>query len=294
MGFRDGDKIMKIGNTNLEQFDRSKIIKAMVLDNVNTLTVERNGQMQEIVVDAKYIQALTKPEAKEYRLWSIPVPTQVAKVAPGMPAEKAGIKAEDRIYSIDGMNVTYMHEIHKIMANKKNTAVVLGVIRGADSLSITLTSNDKGQIGFDNKPFSEYYTTKKEEFSLMQAFPKGIAMGWDVLSNYVKSIKQMFTGKVKAKDSLGGFASIANMFEKTWDWESFWRMTAVLSIILGFMNLLPIPALDGGYVMFLLAEVVSGKKIDDKIIEKATMVGFFLLLGLMIFANGMDVIRAWF
>jgi len=119
-------------------------------------------------------------------------------------------------------------------------------------------------------------------------------MGWDVLSNYVKSIKQMFTGKVKAKDSLGGFASIANMFEKTWDWESFWRMTAVLSIILGFMNLLPIPALDGGYVMFLLAEVVSGKKIDDKIIEKATMVGFFLLLGLMIFANGMDVIRAWF
>ena len=104
----------------------------------------------------------------------------------------------------------------------------------------------------------------------------------------------MFSGKVKAKDSLGGFASIANMFEKVWDWESFWRMTAVLSIILGFMNLLPIPALDGGYVMFLIAEVVSGKKIDDKIIEKATMVGFFLLIALMLYANGMDVVRAWF
>lgn len=101
----------------------------------------------------------------------------------------------------------------------------------------------------------------------------------------------MFAGKIKAKDSLGGFASIAGMFDKTWDWPSFWHTTAIISIILGFMNLLPIPALDGGYVLFLLIEVVTGRKVSDKFIEKATMIGFILLLGLLLYANGLDVLR---
>lgn len=109
----------------------------------------------------------------------------------------------------------------------------------------------------------------------------------------LKAFKQMFAGNIAAKDSLGGFASIAKMFDTTWDWTSFWRMTAILSIILGFMNLLPIPGLDGGYVVFLMIEVISGRKVPDKIIEKATLVGFILLMALLLYANGLDVFRAF-
>ena len=294
MGFQDGDKIVKLGSTNFDRFDRGKLVKAMVLDNVNTVTVDRNGQMQELVIDQSHIQALTKPENKNMRLWEIPVPAEVASVEPGNDADKAGLKAGDKLLSIDGSSAIFMHEVLANLQNKKSTPINLSILRGFDTLNISLTTNEKGQIGFKPKPFTDYYKVQSIKYGFFESFPLGIAQGWDVLTNYVKSIRQMFSGKVKAKDSLGGFASIANMFEKVWDWESFWRMTAVLSIILGFMNLLPIPALDGGYVMFLIAEVVSGKKIDDKIIEKATMVGFFLLIALMLYANGMDVVRAWF
>lgn len=292
MGFRDGDKLVKIGSTPLTQFDKAKIVKSLVLDNVNTMTVERNGQQQEILIERQYIQALTKPESKAYNLWTLPLPLKVAEILKDSPAEAGGIKVGDRIFAVDGTPVAFQHELNKYMVGKKSTPIKLELLRGTDTVRLDLTSNAEGKLGIsNNKNLSDYYKLEKEKYGFFEAFPKGVAQGWDLLKNYVKSIKQMFTGHIKAKDSLGGFASIATMFEKTWDWESFWRMTAVLSLILGFMNLLPIPGLDGGYVMFLLAEVVTGKKIDDRIIEKATMVGFFLLLALMIYVNGLDVFR---
>ena len=133
----------------------------------------------------------------------------------------------------------------------------------------------------------------KREYGFIAAIPEGIHTGMDLLSGQLKAFGKMFSGEIKAKDSLGGFASITNMFPKTWDWDAFWRMTAILSIILGFMNLLPIPALDGGYVVFLLIEVVTGKKVPDKIVEKATLIGFILLIALMLYANGLDVMRGF-
>ncbi|MBK8044971.1 MAG: site-2 protease family protein [Haliscomenobacter sp.] len=119
-------------------------------------------------------------------------------------------------------------------------------------------------------------------------------MGWSRLSDNVKAFGQMFKGKIKASESLGGFGSIAKMYGHQWEWEHFWSVTAMLSLILAFMNLLPIPALDGGHVMFLLYEVVTGRKPSDKFMEYATMVGFILILALLIYANGLDIIRAYF
>ena len=133
--------------------------------------------------------------------------------------------------------------------------------------------------------------TSKKEYSLAQAIPAGFHDGIAFMGNWFKGIGQIFRGNVKAKDSLGGFISITKLFPVPWDWEAFWRITAILSFILAIMNLLPIPALDGGHVMFLLWEVVSGKRPGDKFMEYATYVGFALVLGLLVFANGLDIMR---
>ena len=135
--------------------------------------------------------------------------------------------------------------------------------------------------------------TKRQEYSLLQAMPLGTKKGWSFLTDQVKAFGQMFSGRLKAKDSLGGFGSIAKLYGTVWIWENFWRMTAIISLILAFMNLLPIPALDGGHVMFLLYEVVSGRKPSDKVMEYSTIAGFFLILSLLVFANGLDFLD-WF
>jgi regulator of sigma E protease len=139
-----------------------------------------------------------------------------------------------------------------------------------------------------------YLKFQREKASIAGAIPAGWNKATGFLSDQVKSFGQMFAGKVNPNESLGGFISIGKLFPSEWDWESFWRMTAALSIILAFMNLLPIPALDGGYVVFLIWEVITGRKVSDRVMERAVTVGFFLLLGLMVYVNGLDVWRGCF
>jgi regulator of sigma E protease len=290
MGFRDGDQIVKIGNQTMDKFDRNVILKSIVLDNASEIHVMRNGQDQIVKIDPVYIGLLTKPETKSAELWSIRLPAEVAKVNAN-PAIEKGIKEGDQFISVNGEPVAYQHEVRKKLNGKINTPFTLGIKRGMDSLQIDLVSNDKGMIGIQWQPAQHYVNIQMEKFSFLESLPAGVATGWDLLTGQLKAFKQMFAGSIKAKDSLGGFASITNMFPPSWDWIAFWRMTAILSIILGFMNLLPIPALDGGYVVFLLIEVITGKKVPDKVVEKATMIGFILLIALMIYANGLDVFR---
>jgi len=157
-----------------------------------------------------------------------------------------------------------------------------------------LTTNENAKVGIQPFGPSYFFGTKRQEFSFAQAMPAGAALGWSTLTDQLKAFGQMFRGNIKASDSLGGFASIGSMFGDEWIWERFWRMTAILSLILAFMNLLPIPALDGGHVMFLLYEVVSGRKPSDKFLEYATIVGFIIVIGLVLFANGLDIKRYLF
>jgi regulator of sigma E protease len=140
---------------------------------------------------------------------------------------------------------------------------------------------------------TDFLELEHKDYSFAEALPAGTRKSIEFLSLQINAFGQMFTGKVKASESLGGFGSIAKMFSDTWDWERFWRMTAILSLILGFMNLLPIPALDGGHVMFLLYEMITGRKPSDKVMEYATIAGFVLIIGLVLYSNGLDVLR-WF
>ena len=291
MGFRDGDRILKQGGQTVERFDRAEMLKGIVLENKQNFELKRNGEIIQIQIPQNLVQELTKPSAKDLELWNIPMPAEAFKFFPGSAMEKAGFKVGDRCIEVDGQAVQFAHQVSKILNKRKNISLPIAVIRGQDTIRNEVKVGDDGRLGVYWPMMDKHYKVSHDQYSFLASLPLGVKEGWDLLSNQLKAFGKMFSGEIKAKDSLGGFASIANMFEKTWDWFSFWRMTAVLSIILGFMNLLPIPGLDGGHVVFLLVEMITGKKVPDSIVEKATLVGFVLLMGLMLYANGMDIFR---
>ena len=171
--------------------------------------------------------------------------------------------------------------------------MTLQILRGSDSLNLPITPNENGKIGigFVTEFKKLGFNVAHKSYTLGEALPLGVSRGYDFLVNQVKAFGKMFKGEIKASESVGGFKSIAKMFAPEWDWRQFWAMTGSLSLILGFMNLLPIPALDGGYVVFLLWEVVTGKRVSDAFVEKAVQAGFFLLMTLIVVINFWDIIR---
>lgn len=195
----------------------------------------------------------------------------------------------DRIVGIDRIQVPSLRELHETLAQKKDTTVSVEFIRNGERLETTVHTDAQGKIGISIAPIAESYELVTQQYGFFASIPQGIEMGVNRLSNYVSSIKYVFTKE--GAQSLGGFIAIGNIFPSVWDWEAFWNMTAFLSIILAFMNILPIPALDGGHVLFLLYEVITRRKPSDKFLENAQVVGMFLLLALLIFANGNDIIR---
>ena len=177
---------------------------------------------------------------------------------------------------------------------RRGQTVQIKVLRNErDTQQLAITLTDKGLIGAYRQPPNFFFNTQREEYGLLSSIPAGVAKGWNLLATQIKAFGQMFKGKLNPNDTLGGFGSIGKMYGTEWIWERFWTMTAILSLILAFMNLLPIPALDGGHVMFLLFEVVTGRKPSDKFMEYATIVGFVLVIGLVLWANGLDILRWW-
>lgn len=291
MGFMDGDRILKIGANDLDRFDKAQILKKIILDKQHQITVLRNGQAHEWSLTQEQVSFLTKPELKQFELFAPRIPAEIMSLKDAGATQKAGLLAGDLFLSINGQPARYIHDVNRIINKQANADFELQVLRGSDTLNFAIRSDDQGIIGVGWHPIQKFMNVEKQSYSLLASFPAGVKMGWNLLTGQLKAFSLMFSGDIKAKDSLGGFGSIANMFPVSWDWDVFWRMTAILSIILGFMNLLPIPALDGGYIVFLLIEVISGRKVPDKIIEKATFIGFILLMALMLYANGLDVIR---
>ena len=207
------------------------------------------------------------------------------------PADEAGLESGDRIIGVNDQSTPFAHEFMKARASMEEGPLSVAIIRSSDTLQVQVALDDKGKMGINAQTLDQYIELKKEKYSLAQAIPGGWNKSWGFLTDQIKAFGQMFTGKIKAKDSLGSFITIGKMFGTDWDWERFWRMTAMLSILLGFINLLPIPALDGGYVMFLLFESITGIKVPDRVMEIATLIGFGLLIILMIYALGLDISR---
>lgn len=293
MGLVTGDQILRVGDKPFERFNDRAVLRAVAIDNVREITVKREGREQAIAIENKWADILTRHENKRERLFTPRVPFVVGTVLKGGPGDKAGLKVEERIVSVDGTPVMYFDEFTALVKGKKNQTFTIGV-REKDVTNIRevkITTDDAGMIRVNPAPPAYTYDTERIKYGFLESFPAGYQQGIDFLGDQFKAFGQMFRGNIKVTESLGGFASIGSMFGKTWVWERFWYMTASLSLILAFMNLLPIPALDGGHVMFLLYEVVTGRKPSDKFMEYATMVGFVIVLGLVLLANGLDIWR---
>lgn len=289
LGLQDGDKVLKIGATPFERFNDRLLVKEISINGASTITVNRNGQQIDIPVDPSVAAKLISRENKDKPLFGPRMPFVVGKVVEDMPAEKAGFKEGDSIVGLNGQQIQYFDQFARFARDNKGQTVTTTVIRDNAPVDLTVTFNENGKIGVAHYGIDRYFEMERINYSVGEALPAGFNKGVDFLSTQFKAFGQMFKGNIKVTDSLGGFASIGQMFGDQWIWERFWLMTAVLSLILGFMNLLPIPALDGGYVVFLFYEIISGKKPTDKFMEVANIVGFILVFSLLILANGLDI-----
>ena len=293
IGLRSGDKILSVGDVPFERFNDRIVLREIAINNATEIEVTRDDRPTTINVDPKWVDLLTRYENKSARLFTFRVPFVIAQVLEGGPADKARLQPEDQIVSLDGTPTPYFDQFTSLIKEKKGQQVTLGV-KKKDSeritkVNLTLTEDGTMQVAAAGPDY--FYDTERQEYTFAESIPAGIDQGVNFLGDQFKAFGQMFAGKIKVTESLGGFASIGGMFGTVWVWERFWYMTASLSLILAFMNLLPIPALDGGHVMFLLYEVVSGRKPSDGFMEKATVVGFVIVLGLVLLANGLDVWR---
>jgi regulator of sigma E protease len=278
-GFEDGDRIVSADGKALSRYDELDLFR--VID-AETVVVLRNESELTLTLPSdfksRFLLAKT-PFADVFPAW-------VDSVIPGSNAERAGLVAGDRILSVDEIRATAFGIFSSQLSKHKDEQVELGVLRGRDTLRLAAQVSPEGLIGISvNRP----QVSVSKQYNLLQALPAGINLGVRNISFYVLQLKLLFSKT--GLSSIGGFGAIGNLFPPAWNWYAFWMMTALLSIMLGVMNLLPIPALDGGHVLFLLYEVITRRKPSDKFLEYAQMTGMALLIALLLYANGLDVVR---
>lgn len=293
LGLRTGDKILSVGDQPFEEFNPGLVVRGIALDDAKTITVVRDGNTIDLPIEERFVDELTRYSNKANTLFSLRTPFVVAQVPEDGPAANAGMQEGDRVVAVDGQPLMFVPEVSSYLDTRKNESIVFSILReGAmDTLQMPITTTEEGKIGVGLLHPQEIFGTARREYTLAEALPAGVNKGVTFLTDQFKAFGQMFRGKIKASESLGGFGTIGGLFPKTFDWERFWTVTAILSLILGFMNLLPIPALDGGHVMFLIWEAVTGRKVSDKVMEVATTIGFVLIIALVLYANGLDVMR---
>lgn len=296
IGLRNGDHIVAVNGDTVKYFEKlpAKIILGKNIDLV------RDGNPMHIELPERLIGMLVESRRKKGYLLEQRVLATVGEYQKKYKLDtllsyKAGLRHKDRIIAIDSVPVTFYDEMAPLLANHKNGQAVLTVLRGADTLQITSGVDANGKIGVPTMTDEEYealgqFKTEVRKYGFFAAFPAGVMKTGEQLQYYIDQFKLILNPKTEAYKGVGGFKAIGSVFPTEWSWEAFWNITAFLSIILAFMNLLPIPALDGGHVMFTLYEMISGRKPNEKFLEYAQIVGMILLLGLMLYANGND----WF
>jgi regulator of sigma E protease len=287
MGLRNGDKILSVDNQYIDNFYR--ITQDIILNNRKTIQVERNGQLINIDIPKDYIRKALKSKGQIDARAPFG-PFVINSYMKDSPAKEAGVLPGDELVGMDGIKFTYYDEFQTYLSDNKSRAILLNLIRDGKPLNISVKPNAAGMLGVVRNP-QKIFELKTIRYGFLQSFPAGINKGIKTIGDYLKQFKILFTKHTKAYESLGGFITIGNIFPGTWDWEAFWNLTAFLSIILAVMNILPIPALDGGHVMFLLFEVVTGRKPSDKFLEYAQIAGMIILISLLLFANGNDILR---
>ncbi len=283
LGFVDGDIILKVDEADV---DRYSVDLLRAIADGKEVTVLRKGSEVKIEIPADFGLL---DMGKEIPFMQYRIPAVVDSILPASAAQVAGLQKGDSIVSIGGESITSWNGLMNVMQKVKenNSGKVEIVVMRDSAVNLTAALDDTYKLGIT--PRSPNYPVEKITYNLAESFPAGVAYGWNVLKGYVGDLKYIFSKE--GAQSVGMFGTIGSLFPATWDWHQFWLMTAMLSLILAVMNILPIPALDGGHVVFLLIEVITGRKPSDKVLEYAQMVGMFILLGLFILATYNDAMR---
>lgn len=292
LGFKDGDKIVSVNHKDVRYYD--DLMFDML--SARTVEVERGGANQTILLPENLVGKIVDNGTKT-AIFSIYSPVYLGEVTKGSNAEKAGLLKGDTIISINNQPAKSQDQIINSIGEKKNSPINLLIHRGNEEKIITAQTNDKGKLGIAMMQIpldSLGYKFETQHYGFFESFPAGVGVAANQLNKYVQQFKLMLNPKTEAYKGLGGFVSMAKIYGPVWDWQRFWSITAMLSIVLAFMNLLPIPGLDGGYVVFTLIEMVTGRKVNEKVLEVATTIGLVFLLALMLYANGNDIFRNFF
>jgi regulator of sigma E protease len=293
IGFKDGDKIVAVNDKPVVFYE--DILKKLFF--ATNLTIERNGTDTTIILPENLIGTLVEKKRSVVPLFTQRFPVVVDLVPDTSAAKQAGLQKYDKIISVDSVETPFLDLYTRAMAARKGDSIKLKVERNNTELVLRAKASPEGKLGFyhfqtaddlDSLGIIKMASTK---YGLLDAFPAGVKLAGESLKFYIDNFKKVLSPKTGAYKGLGGFKAMASIFPKSgWDWQSFWGITAFFSIILAFMNLLPIPALDGGHVLFTLIEMTTGRKPSDKFLEYAQILGMVLLFGLMLYANGND----WF
>lgn len=291
LGFRDGDKVVSVNNEKL--YDVAQISRHLLMRGVETV---------EVIHDDGVSESIALPDDIGMQMWTADVINPLVprfhpildSIIKDREAEKVGLKKGDSIVSINNVPVSYWNDVVGMIKPNKLTNLSITYARNGINTTVDVQTDSNGTIGIapSQQAIDQSINRRHKDFSFTEAISEGFSYGYWTLHDYVVQFKYVFTKK--GATQVGGFGAIGNMFPGTWDWHQFWLNTALISIILAFMNLLPIPALDGGHVIFLLWEIATGRAVSQKILERSQSVGMILLLALLLYANGLDIIKSFF
>jgi len=285
MGLQHGDKILTVDNKTVEDFH--DVVPKLIYDGAKTIQIDRAGQKLDINIPADFVKQYIQKKSFIYFAY----PFVISDFNKGYPAKDAGLQVNDRIVGINGKDLPYFDQFVMEIKSFAGDSVIINVDRNGEKLAFPLLVPKDGRIGaFATDPKS-FFEMKEVKYGFFASFPAGVKKGVQTIKSYLKDLKLIFSPDTKAYESLGGFIAIGKIFPSVWNWQVFWNMTAFLSIMLAVLNILPIPALDGGHVFFLGFEIITGKKPNERFMEIAQIVGMILLLALVLYANGNDIIK---
>ena len=287
-GFQDGDIIYSVDGSKVERFARengslhSEMIQKLILDDAKIITVVRDGKQ----LDVPFTEKVKNAVLAKTPLFSPNIPFVIGGFSEGSVIEKVGARVGDRIIKINDKPMIFAGDVIAYTPSLKGDSATVVVDRNGQEKAFGIFL-EEGVMGVQLQPFSSLYELESEQYNALNVLPAALKKTQSEIANYLKQFKLI----KKSPESVGGFISIGSIFPSVWDWQRFWNLTAFLSIMLAVLNLLPIPALDGGHVMFLLYEVITRRKPNEKVMEYAQTLGVILLLGLVLYANGNDIFK---
>ncbi len=285
IGLQDGDKVLMVDTFKVET--ANDIARLILLEDADHMVVQREDSVFTLPLPEGLGQRFLAENVRRFAQYRVPF--VVDSLLPGKPAAEAGLQKGDSLVGIGDVKAPFFHDFVAALFDQTGKTTSISFYRADSLMTLPVEVNKSGQIGIGNRDLSSFLGVKKVEYGFWAACPAGIKMGFNVLVGYVKQLKLIFTRE--GVRQIGGFGAIGNLFPASWDWSSFWYNTALLSLILAFMNILPIPALDGGHVLFLTYEIVTRRKPSEKFLEYSQITGMIILFGLLLYANGNDIFK---